>query len=299
MEPSDTNIFLDPDGAILTDSQPQLSNIDCSPQIINKQLDEEKAKEDNETPPQYAYQQPPASSIAVDVLNSNVVETKRRRQKRRTNTRVERTNDDINEDEDQEIKKILSSAKERSRARKRASTSISMNDSSINDKSDEQRRSSLTTSRQHSVSENDLLLFQIDDEKQSTSSTPFVDAHSRINSIDSRRKLLIIPPRKSDESESDSDESYTSSSETSADGQETYRRNTRGLSNPIPIEPKLINEDASVATDESNSLIDTGFSQSAPITNNDNSVSLRMTQSHDSTSFYLNEDYSSASSFDK
>ncbi|CAF4414334.1 unnamed protein product [Rotaria sp. Silwood2] len=302
LEPSDSNTFLDPDSAILTDFYPQLSNIDCSPQIINKQLDEEKAHENNESTAKYAYEQPLISSIDDDDDDDDVSISNRRRQKRRTTNHNEQTTKDLIQDEDQEIEKIFSSNQNQSHLRQRASTSISMNDKLTDHRNNEQTDSSLKLSRKHSASENDMLLFQIDDDKQSTSSTPFVDAHSRMNSIDSRKKLLIIPPKTSNgidnDDDDDDDETYNSSLEDEYnDNEENYDKTIRTLSNPIPIEQKPIVNDTSPITNESNSIVNTLFSQSAPITN-DNTVSIRLTQSTDSTSFYLNDDFSPSSAFE-
>ncbi|CAF3544133.1 unnamed protein product [Rotaria sp. Silwood1] len=297
LEPSDSNIFLDPDSAILTDSHPQLSNIDCSPQIINKQLDEEKAHENNESTPKYAYEHPSISSVNVDVLNSNVSISNRRRSKRRISNRNEQINKDLNEDDDEEVEKIFSSKQDSSHLRQRASTSISMNEKLTDHRDDEKINTSLKLSRKHSASETDMLLFQIDDEKQSESSTPFVDAHSRMNSIDSRKKLLIIPPKMSNGIDNDDEENYSSSLEDD-DQEENDERHTRTLSNPIAIEPKPILNDSLPTTEESNSIMNTIFSQSAPIANDDATVPIRLTQSTDSAPFYLNEDFSPTSAFE-
>ncbi|CAF3941765.1 unnamed protein product [Rotaria magnacalcarata] len=292
LESSDSNKVLDPDSAIATDSRSQPSNIDCSSQIINKQFDEEKAQENNEPIPIYAYEQPLA---AADVLNSNTSIVNRRRQKRLTLNCTEQTN----ENEDQEVEKLFLSNQNRSRSRQRTSTSISMNDNLTNNRSDEQTDSSLGIVRQHSASENDLLLFQIDDEKQSTSSTPFVDAHSRMNSIDSRKKLLPIANKTANEIEND--ESYSSSMEDDDDDDENFKKTTRTLSNPIPIEQKLTTNDIQstvTSTDESNPIIDTIFSQSAPITTKTNNVSILINPVNNSSSFYINENFLPTSSFE-
>lgn len=294
LEPSDSSLFLDPDSAILTDTNPQLSNIDCSPQIVNKQLDEAKAKETNEDVPLYAYEQPVLPSVDVDVLSSNTSIANRRRQKRRTLNRVEQTNDD----DDKEVENILSSHSTGSRSTHRASTSVSMNDNLTAKNAEKTDSPSLTTSQQHSASENDLILFQIDDDKQSNSSTPFVDAHSRMNSIDSRQRLL--PRDNKTPTEADNDESYSSSAE---DNDENITRTRRTFSNPIPIEvkPSTTVETLSVipSTDESNSMINTIFSQSAPITTKETDVQILVTQTTETPTFYLEESFSNASSFEK
>lgn len=304
LEPSDSNIFLDPDNALLTDSHPQLSNIDCSPQIINKQIDEQKAHENHETPPIYAYEQSNDSNIDVDVLNSNTTVNNRRHTKRRSimkNTRKQSSEDDY----DQEVEKAFSPTKRQSRAKARDSTPTSLNEIPTNHMNDDESKTNLSLQRKRSASESDLAFFPIDDDKQSESSTPFVDAHSRMNSIDSRKKVLIIPPRKSPELDTDEDgedddddddnESYTSSPEESLLDDVNHMKTTRTLSNPIPIEVKstVNNQD-----EEQNTLISPIFSQSAPLTNNINIPSTRMSQSNTNDSYYLNESFSPNSSFE-
>ncbi|CAF4683083.1 unnamed protein product, partial [Rotaria socialis] len=118
LESSDGNKFLDPDSAISTDYRLQPSNIDCSPQIINKQYDEEEAQENNEPITKYAYEQP---STDADAVNSNTSIVTRRRQKRLTLNCTEQTN----ENEDQEVEKLYLSNQNRSRSHQRTSTSIS------------------------------------------------------------------------------------------------------------------------------------------------------------------------------
>lgn len=295
LEPSDSSIFLDPDNALSLNSNPQLSNIDCSPQIINKQLDTQKSYENHESIPKYAYEQPIVPSVDVDVLNSNttISNSRRRLQKRRpTNT----INKQSSEEEDQEIEKFFSSTKRRSRARQRDSTPTSLNGNLSGENNTDQSDSSLTLLRKRSASENDLPFFPIDDEKQSESSTPFVDAHSRINSIDSRKKLLIIPPRVTFESDHDGeDESDSSSPENSIRENGIDQRTARTLSNPIPIEQKQKDNDG----EESNTPMNTIFSQSAPLGNLLSTVPIRISQSTDLNSYYLNENFSPTSAFDR
>jgi len=166
---------------------------------------------------------------------------------------------------------------------------------------DERVESSSSYPRRRSASENDLPFFQIDGEDLSESSTPFVDAHSRINSIDSRKKLLIIPPKISVkfDDDADADESYSSSQEDSINDDDLQQKTKRTLSNPIPIEQKPIQNDLLEPNNQLNPLINTIFSQSAPLTNNINAVPIRISQSNDPTAYYLNEDFSPASSFEK
>ncbi|CAF4897502.1 unnamed protein product, partial [Rotaria socialis] len=53
------------------------------------------------------------------------------------------------------------------------------------------------------------------------------------------------------------------------------------------------------STDESNPIIDTIFSQSAPITTKTNNVSILINPVNDSSSFYINENFLPTSSFEK
>src|SRR5262249_5921492 len=80
LEPSDSNIFLDPDNALVPNSNLQLSNIDTSPQIINKQIDEKKSHENHEPIAKYAYEQSVVPSVDVD----NTTTSNHRHQKRRS-----------------------------------------------------------------------------------------------------------------------------------------------------------------------------------------------------------------------
>jgi hypothetical protein len=286
LEPSDSNIFLDPDNAFSTNSHPQLSNIDCSPQIINKQLDEQKSYENHEARLKYAYEQPIVSAVNVDVLNSDTTTTNPNR--RRTKRRAINPNKQSSEEEDQEIETLLSN-KRRSRGRQRDSTPTSINGDQSCDSSDEQVN----------TNENELPFFQLDDEKQSDSSTPFVDAHSRINSIDSRKKLLIIPPKISLETDDGDDDSYSSSPEDSIRDEEIQLKTTRTLSNPIPIEQKSTKNDLLQISEESNSLMNAILSQSAPITINENTVPIRISQSTNPDAYFLNENFSPTSAFER
>jgi hypothetical protein len=285
LEPSDSSTFLDPDNAFLTNSHPQLSNIDCSPQIINKQLDKQKAHENHQATAKYAYDQPTLSTVDVDVLNSNSSTSNRRRTKRRSINPIKQ----LSEEEDQEIETIISSMKRRSRARQRDCTPTSINDNVSPDNSD----------KQIDALDNDVQFFQPDDEKQSESSTPFVDAHSRLNSIDSRQKLLVIPPKISLQTEDGDDESYNSSPEDSIPDEEIPLKTIRTLSNPIPIEQKSTKNDLLQISEESNSLINAILSQSAPIKTNENSLPIRISQSINPDAYYLNENFSPTSAFEK
>jgi hypothetical protein len=181
-----------------------------------------------------------------------------------------------------------SSTKRRSRAHKRDLTPVSMNDKPSSEP--------LTLARKRSASENDLPFFQIDDEQQSESSTPFVDAHSRMNSIDSRKKNLL-QLESEDDDEEEEEESYSDS----ADDEVVDYKTTRTLSNPIAIEqPPIINELMSTI-EESNTLINEILSQSAPIMAiNSSTLPIRISQStHSNTSYYLNENFSPTSTFSR
>ncbi|UJR14755.1 hypothetical protein I4U23_001745 [Adineta vaga] len=311
LDPSNNNNCFDPDNALSIDGHPQLSNIDCSPQIINKQLDEQKAHDTNEPVAKYAYEQPGVSSIDVDTLNSTTTTSNRRRPKRRLLNRNEQINKTSSEedeaqeqDEDAEIENMLSLTRRQSRVRTRDRTPVSMHDmQNGNQRTD----STVPMIRRRSASENDVPFFQLDDEKQSESSTPFVDAHSRLNSIDSRKKLLIIPPKKlpesdqddNDDDDGDDNESYSSSQEDSLRNDEFHQKTKRTLSNPIPIEQKPVEDDLLNSNNQSSSLLETVFSQSAPSTNNNITIApIRISQSIGQKSYYLNEDYTPPSSFE-
>ncbi|CAF1343812.1 unnamed protein product [Rotaria sordida] len=67
----------------------------------------------------------------------------------------------------------------------------------------------------------------------------------------------------------------------------------------VPIESKPIINDPLPTAEESNSIVNSIFSQSAPIINDDNTLPIRMAQSTESTSFYLNEDFLPTSTFEK
>ncbi|CAF5164850.1 unnamed protein product, partial [Rotaria sp. Silwood1] len=127
LEPSNTNTFLDPDNAIelSTDinSHTHLSNIDCSVQLINKQLDKKKDSNENNL-----YEQESKPTINIDVLHSNIFLSTRRRPKRRLfNNHIDQYNKQTSEDDEQDIFNQYSSLKRRSRARKRESISITTN----------------------------------------------------------------------------------------------------------------------------------------------------------------------------
>lgn len=285
LEPSDSSAFLDPDSALSFTSDPQLSNIDCSPQIINKQLDIEKAQENHEPVPKYAYEQPVLPSVDVDVLNSTTMVNNRRRRSKRSSINI--TNKQSSEEEDQEVEKIYSSILRRSRNHQRDPTPTSLHENLSSHNDSDKLNSSDTAAPKRSASENDLPFFPIDDDKNSESSTPFVDAHSRMNSIDSRKKVLIIPPRLTIESDDEDQESYSSSPEE----EEMQEKTTRTLSNPIPIEQKVKDEELIIEDEQPNTLINTIFSQSAP------SANVRISQSTETNNYLLSENFSPSLAF--
>lgn len=292
LEPSDSNVFLDPDSALSPDSDIQLSNIDCSPQIVNKQLDIEKSQANHEPVPKYAYEQLVLPSVDVDVLNSNISVNTRRHGPKRSSIHKPPSKQS-SEDDDHEIENIFHPKKHQSRPRHRDSTPISLNENLPSQIDSEHNKSSETSGPKRSVSENDLSFFPIDDDKHSESSTPFVDAHSRMNSIDSRRKLLIIPPQLTIDSDADEEEqdSYNSSLE---EEDEFPEKNTRTLSNPIPIEQKGKKNEDDDDEDEKqqpSTLINAIFSQSAPSTN------VRISQSNETNNHLLNASFSPTSAF--
>lgn len=233
-------------------------------------------------------------------MNSTTTISNRHRPKRQT-TNNNPFNKQSSEEEDQEIEKLYSSIKRRSRARKRDSTPISLdgNLESYNNNGEETNPSG-TSTRKRSASENDVSFFPIDDDKQSESSTLFVDAHSRLNSIDSRKKVLIISSRRSvesDDDDDDDDESYSSSPEDSIHADDFHTKTQRTLSNPIPIQQKLnVNNDIE---GEPSTLMNDIFSQSAPITNNLNVAAVRISQSNDPNTYFLDENFSPSSSFER
>ncbi|CAF1995948.1 unnamed protein product [Rotaria magnacalcarata] len=230
-ELSNNNVFPEPDTVVLNNCNPQLSKIDFSPQIINKQFDEEKSSYENNEP--------------IDHHEQSLKDLK------------------------QELEKMLFSNEHQLPRRQRLSTSISM-DGTLSDN----RNVSISSTRRHSVNENDLLLFQIDDEKQSSLSIPS-KASNEIDHSDGYRSCL---ENSIDENENENDQ-----------------RPTRLLSIPISIEPSSTKNDTSTITDESTFLINTTASQSAPITITDNHVSI---QTHQTTSFYLGDSFSPTSSLE-
>ena len=308
MEPSDANTFLDPDHALTpgSDTHPQLSNIDCSPQIVNKQLDVEKAQASHQPLETYAYDQAAPAPMQVDVLQSETIvphSTHHRRVKRRPINRIEQTNQPSSDEENEETQDIGASGKRRSRPRKRVSTPVEIEKNSACHSSDEHANTTPTLPSKRSASENDLPFFQIDDDEKSQSSTPFVDAHSRLNSIDSRQKSLLplAPPALtvSFQSAEDEEQSYSSSQEDSLDGLQLPMKTTRTLSNPIPIEVPA-KPDHLETLEESNPLLSALLSHSAPIstiTDVSAPIPIRMNPSNDvATSYYLNEDFSPSTS---
>ncbi|UJR31952.1 hypothetical protein I4U23_019425 [Adineta vaga] len=260
MEPSDSNNFLDPDNLISLNpnnhTHGHLSSIDCSPQIINKELDETKANENHQPREEYIYEQDSKPIINIDVLHSNTIMSSRRRCKRRLLNRSVQFSRQISEDDEQDTFKQFSSLKRRSRVRKRDSTPITA-DTNIN----ETVRSSITLLRKRSASENDIPLFQFDLE-----STPFVDVHSRLNSIDIRPKTLNL---------NDMDKGCQTDDE-----ENNNEQIIRALSNPIVIEQSY--ETTNMPVEQTDILNSSILSQSAPLEGT-NTNTIRISQSDERT----------------
>ena len=276
LEPSDHNTFFDPDNAISLspDINAHLSNIDCSPQVVNRRLDEEKSHETHSSVPAYAYDLNSKATVDIDVLHSSVQGTNRRRNRRRFLNRADDHRKPTSEDDEHDLAEEQSSSsssfKRRSRARKRGSTPLtsSSNRSSVGYGS---RREYLPATvkllRKRSASENDLTLFEF-----ASDLTQYIDAHSRFHSIDSRQKTLSL-----------------NSFDTS---QAHEHLAIRALSNPIAIEQTY---DLVQAVGESEAIL----SKSAP-TCHAAVTALRMSQSDDSAAeCYAHEDYSPTSSYER
>ena len=105
--------------------------------------------------------------------------------------------------------------------------------------------------------------------------TPFVDAHSRLNSIDSRPSSLML-------------------NETNNEHFNIEEKINRTLSNPIIIDQ--IFETKKTIEEEADTLNSSILSKSAPLDTNN----LRISQSEDRTGdFYSHEGYSPTSSYER
>jgi hypothetical protein len=115
--------------------------------------------------------------------------------------------------------------------------------------------------------------------------TPFVDAHSRFNSIDSRPKTLILNET------NNNDEHFTIQ-----DNGDIEQKTTRTLSNPIVIDQTFESTETMEELDTLNSSI---LSKSAPL-DTINTNNLRISQSDDHAgNFYSHEGYSPTSSYQR
>ncbi|CAF4478961.1 unnamed protein product, partial [Rotaria sp. Silwood2] len=288
LEPSNTNTFLDPDNAISLsteiNSHGHLSNIDCSAQIINKQLDKKESNETDSSTENYVYDQKLKPTINIDVLHSNTFLSTRRRPKRRLFNRIDQFNKQVSEDDDQDTFNQFSSLKRRSRARKRESIPITTSTNTntnllIPSTNNEKLRKSIKLLRKRSASENDLPLFQFDSEL-----TTFIDGSNRPNSIDNRPKTLGLNITNHNE------ENFIIPNLDNID-----KKITRNLSNPIIIEQKY---ETTKPIEESDTLDNSILSKSAP-SDTINTNSLRISQSEDRTDdFYEHEEYSPTSSYE-
>ncbi|CAF4825357.1 unnamed protein product [Rotaria sp. Silwood1] len=280
LEPSNTNTFLDPDNAIelSTDinSHTHLSNIDCSVQLINKQLDKKKDSNENNL-----YEQESKPTINIDVLHSNIFLSTRRRPKRRLfNNHIDQYNKQTSEDDEQDIFNQYSSLKRRSRARKRESISITTNTNTnilTPTYNNDQICTSIKLLRKRSASENDLPLFQID-----TELSTFIDESNCFNNIDNRPKTLDLNIINSNQ------ENFSIENSDNINEQKP-----RTLSNPIIIEQKYDKKTESI--EESDTLINSVLSKSAPLDTIVNTNNLRINQSDD---FYRHEEYSPTSTYE-
>ncbi|CAF0887157.1 unnamed protein product [Rotaria sordida] len=275
LEPSNTNTFLDPDNAISLSSEinshTHLSNIDCSPQIIHKQVEKKESINGNDV-----YEQESKPTINIDVLHSNTFLSTRRRPKRRLLNRIDQFNKHISEDDDQDIFNKFASLKRRSRARKRESIPATMNTNTnplIPSTNYEKIRTSIKLLRKRSASENDLPLFQFDPEL-----TTFIDEPNHFNNIDNRPKTLEL--------------NVTNHNDENFDNLD--QKTARTLSSPIIIEQKYETK----PIEESDILNNSILSKSAP-SDIKNTNNLRMTPSDDPTDdFYRHEQYSPTSSYE-
>ena len=280
LEPSDSSAFLDPDNALAlsaeTNGHAHLSNIDCSPQIVNKQLDQDKTPSEQV----YAYEQNGKPSIKVDVLNSTTHSSVRRRFKRRPIHRHELSNKAASEEDEQDLLRQYTLMKRRSRARKRDSApydSKSNISSVVHAPHDEPFHSTIKLLRKRSASETDLPFFQI-----YADSMPMTSEHSRFHSIDSRPKTLVL-------NSPDSNERRTTD-----DGE---RKASRASSIAIPIDQSF---DSSKTLDETDDLLTSVLSKSAPTAHMNTTNGLRLSQSDDPTGdFFSNGDYSPNSSYER
>lgn len=275
LEPSDSNTFLDPDNAIKLFSDDkthiQTTNIDCSPQIVNSQLDRIPTNDNLVKTDNYISEENSKPKIAVDVLNSNTILTTRRRPRRRFPNPLTRQ---ISEDDEPENFNPHSPFKRRSRARKRVSSPITVKNGLgpvSNMKNDDILRSSIGMFRKRSASEHDLPLSPFDLEFN-----PFVDAHSRFNSIDSRPTTLNLTGINTNEENL-----------RVKDGDNHEQKSTRVSFNTIPME---INYETTESTEQTDLLNSSVLSQSAP-TENLNMTNIRLSQSSD-----LTEDFYSPTS---
>ena len=252
---------------------PHLSNIDCSPQIVNKQLDQDKTPSEQV----YAYEENGKPSLKVDVLNSTIHSSVRRRFRRRPIHRHDRNNKPTSEEDEQDLLRQYTLMKRRSRARKRDSTphdSKSNTSSVVHTHPDEPFHSAIKLLRKRSASETDLPFFQM-----YSDSMPITSEHSRFHSIDSRPKTLVL---------------HSPDSNAIEDGE---RKTSRTSSNPIAIDQSF---DSSKTLEESDELLTSILSKSAPIAHMSTTNGLRLSQSDDSSGdFFSNGDFSPTSSYER
>jgi len=272
LEPSNGNLFLDPDGVLTPPKDPskpkQLSNIDCSPQIVNKQLDAQKDSSSDQT---YSYEKPNKTPIDVDVLQSNTQASSvsRRRIKRRMLNRYGQDQKTMSEDEDYDLYHRYSFLKRRLRTRKRDATSMGSHHrktgSVVEPQQLEKLQATITLLRKRSASETDLFLCPMNND-----GTTFANGQNGFHSIDSRPKTLLFHLN-----------------------EENSKPN--GQTNPINIE----SADSTIILDDSDALREAVLSKSAP-SNATNPTAIRGTNAADDSNgdFFSNGDFSPNSSYE-
>lgn len=213
--------------------------------------------------------------IAVDVLNSNTILTTRRRPRRRFPNPLTRQ---ISEEDESDNFNPHSPFKRRSRARKRVSSPITVRNAPglvFDTKNDDILHASIEVFRKRSASEHDLPLRPFDIELH-----PFVDTHSRFNSIDSRPTTLTF-----------SGINHNEDNLRVKDEENLEQKNTRASSNAIPIESTF---EPTESTEQADTLNSSVLSKSAP-SENLNNTNIRLNQSGDPTGDF----YSPTSTYEK
>lgn len=238
-------------------------------------MDKQQTNDESIKPDNYILEEESKPKIAIDVLHSNTIVTSRRRPRRRFPNPLTRQ---ISEEDENDTLNPHSPFKRRSRARKRVSSPMTMKSipgpiSTTN--ADDILRSSIEVFRKRSASEHDLPLRPFDLEL-----TPFLDAHSRFNSIDSRPTTLNLSGiHNNDDHARINDED------------KLEQKSTRTSSNAIPIE---LNFEPTESKEQSDALNSSVLSQSAP-SENLNNTNIRLSQVNNPAEDF----YSPTSTYDK